>query len=554
MTSPFKQVADELYEQGLSVIPYRPNSKIPAINNWSDYSKRLPTKKEIKSWKKEFPKANVGIVMGEASGVVGIDLDYDIDGYHKKIQKLLGDSMSHIPAKEGHKGCTLFYKYNDEDSASWSVEGERVLDFLSNKRHTVMPPSIHPEGDIYRYQGLIDFDDNIPKLPKKFIKKVNKLFGKKSKKNKNINEDTEVNIIDLAEALEHIESDCYDTWTKVGMALRSSLDGDGFEIWDKWSQKSDKYDGAESTFKKWESFRGRGINISTVYWLATKNGFEFSREEATLDGIVRPSDLAEELEDWRENGIDRGETTGLENLDSLIHTKKGEFTVWTGYAGQGKSEMIDSIALRLMEKDWKFLYCSLEKMPKSHAQSLIHKITGKPIEERSKKEQRRAIRFLNEHCAMIGRKDFNPTIDNIYQMAKIYKNLYGLDALVIDPFNYITSPIKGNIFEHAGYVLETCTRMAQTLDISVHMVAHPKKPDKTFGKRLPEITIYSVSGSADFANMADMLVAVYRTVDDTTRIEVLKVRDQDVDRTGKCEFLFDKYTKRHEPYDSFDDL
>ena len=125
---------------------------------------------------------------------------------------------------------------------------------------------------------------------------------------------------------------------------------------------------------------------------------------------------------------------------------------------------------------------------------------------------------------------------------------------MIDPFNYISSPFKGDIFNHAAYILEKCTFMAQTLDISVHMVAHPRKPDKVFGNRLPRLTSYAISGSADFANMADMIVAVYRTVDDTNRLEVLKVRDQDIDRTGICEFTFDKKTKAHIPYDHGDDL
>ena len=207
-----------------------------------------------------------------------------------------------------------------------------------------------------------------------------------------------------------------------------------------------------------------------------------------------------------------------------------------------------------MNKDWKFLYCSLEKNPKSHIQSLIHKITGIPIETRTRKEQKKGFKFLKNNCAMIGRKDFVPSIDNIFKMAKIYKNVYGLDALVIDPFNYISSPHKGDIFNHTAYVLEKCTLMAQSLNISVQMVAHPRKPDKVFGSKLPRLTMYSISGSADWYNMTDFGIAVYRTIDNTNRIEVLKVRDQDVDSTGSCELLFDKVTKQHKPYDNLGDL
>lgn len=547
MKSPFSQVADELYSKGLSIIPLREKSKIPAIKNWTKYSLERPTQEEIDQWK-QIPNANIGVVLGKASGVIGIDFDYDINNLHQEIKTYLNNLETAI--KKGQKGCTMFFKYNGEKSTGWSIKGERVLDLLSDGRHTVMPPSVHPSGDIYDYDSFMELAsdlENIPKLPRRFVFKVDELLSKKEVKESHSSAD--INVNDLREALTFISPDDYDTWVKVGMAIKDVLPEEGFDIWDTWSSKSLKYDGGEELFTKWESFKGSGIGIPTIYWMAIENGFEFSKDKITLDGVVRPGDLYQELEDWRINGIDRGKSTGFDNLDKLIHFKKGEFTVWTGYANNGKSELVDSVALNLMNRGWKFLYCSLEKLPKSHTQSLIHKITGVPIENRTQEQQKEALDFLHNHCAMIGRKDFNPTIDNIYKMAKIYKNVYGLDALVIDPFNYVSSPHKGDIYNHTAYVLEKCTLMAQALGISVQMVAHPKKPDKVFGDKLPRLSMYSISGNADFANMADMILAVYRNKMNDTEVDVLKVRDQDVDSTGYCEFTFDRYSKKHCPSD-----
>ncbi len=556
MMSPFEQVANKLYEQGLAVIPLRPNSKIPAIKDWSKYSKEMPTKKDITKWKK-IKDANIGVVLGKASNMIGLDFDYNIDGVHATIKGFLKDSDTVI--KKGNKGCTMFFDYNKENTTGWSMGSERVLDLLSNGTHTVMPPSIHPEGDIYEYiNENLECISDIPKLPKRFVKKVNRLFKKETKEKKTTTSgDIKVDTKEVKNALDHIDNTSnkidYDMWLHIGMALKEGLEDEGFVLWDEWSQRSTKYIADDMQYK-WDSFKRNGITLGSLFHIAMENGFEFQKERVSLEGIIKPEDIYNELEDWRKNGIDRGETTGLKDLDNLIHFKKGELIVWTGYANSGKSEMVDTVALKLMEKEWKFLYCSLEKLPKSHIQSLIHKTTGTPIKDRTKKQQKEGIEFLKNNCAMISRKDFNPTIDNIFKMAKIYKNVYGLDAVIIDPFNYISSPHKGDIFNHTAYVLEKCTLMAQSLDISVQMVAHPKKPDKVFGSKLPRLSMYSISGNADFANMSDIIIAVYRTIDNTNRLEVLKVRDQDIDKTGSCEFLFDKVTKRHEAYDNLGDL
>lgn len=557
MISPFKQVARDLHSKGLSVIPLRPNSQIPAIKSWKKYQTELPTIAEIKKWE-EIEGANIGLVMGEVSGLVGIDLDHDIDNLHEKIEKCLASEDT--ITKKGNKGYTKFYRYNGEETAGKSVGGSRVVDILSDGSYTVLPPSIHPLGDTYRYENSLTFDDlnELKRLPRRFIRKVDKLFETKEETTKkHTSGDIKVDIKEVEEALNFINNTGnkvdYDKWLHVGMALREGLGDEGYNLWTEWSSRSSKSTG-KSWETKWKSFNGSGVTLGSLFHLAMEGGFEFKKDKVSLEGVIRPGDLSAELEDWRKNGINRGETTGLKNLDDLIHFKKGEFTVWTGYANNGKSEVVDTVSLKLMEKGWKFLYCSLEKLPKSHIQSLIHKVTGVPIEDRTEQQQKEALTFLDSHCAMIGRKDFIPSIDNIFKMAKIYKNVYGLDAIVIDPFNYISSPHKGDIFNHTAYVLEKCTLMAQSLDISVQLVAHPKKPDKVFGNKLPRLTMYSTSGNADFANMSDIMVAVYRTVDNTNRIEVLKVRDQDVDRTGCCEFLFDKVTKRHEPFDMLEDL
>ena len=45
--------------------------------SWIEYQSRRPTEEEIYRWWQQYPNANIGIVTGEVSGIVVIDLDPD---------------------------------------------------------------------------------------------------------------------------------------------------------------------------------------------------------------------------------------------------------------------------------------------------------------------------------------------------------------------------------------------------------------------------------------------------------------------------------------------
>jgi len=81
---------------------------------------------------------------------------------------------------------------------------------------------------------------------------------------------------DVVEALSYIPSDDYETWIRIGMAIKA---GDfPFHVWDSWSQQSSKYDpkGMEA---KWSSFRPGKIGIATLFHFAKENGWTYSNKK-----------------------------------------------------------------------------------------------------------------------------------------------------------------------------------------------------------------------------------------------------------------------------------
>ena len=64
--------------------------------------------------------------------------------------------------------------------------------------------------------------------------------------------------------------DDYESWLKVGMAIKSEVGESGFYLWDYWSAQSDRYDPAVMRHK-WDSFKGTGVSLGSIIHMAKEN-------------------------------------------------------------------------------------------------------------------------------------------------------------------------------------------------------------------------------------------------------------------------------------------
>ncbi len=78
----------------------------------------------------------------------------------------------------------------------------------------------------------------------------------------------------IRDAIGYLSADCdRDEWVKVGMAIKSELGDQGFDIWDEWSQRGDSYDSRDAR-DTWRSIKsGGGITIATFYDMAKRAGW-----------------------------------------------------------------------------------------------------------------------------------------------------------------------------------------------------------------------------------------------------------------------------------------
>ena len=85
---------------------------------------------------------------------------------------------------------------------------------------------------------------------------------------------------DINTALSHIDPADRNTWVKIGAALKTELGEDGFNTWDNWSQNADNYD-AKAARSTWKSLKPGYVNIGTLFYHASQNGYKPSREVAS---------------------------------------------------------------------------------------------------------------------------------------------------------------------------------------------------------------------------------------------------------------------------------
>ncbi len=149
-------------EAGFSIIPLRPRSKIPAIK-WEEYQKRIATKEEISQWFAKDPSLNIGLVTGEISGFVVVDLDGEAGLATGKRLRLTSPVCVHTA-----NGSHLYYRW--DKALMNSVKKLPGLDIRGDGGQVAAPPSLHPNGKFYRWLASPLARHLLPVFPASLLK------------------------------------------------------------------------------------------------------------------------------------------------------------------------------------------------------------------------------------------------------------------------------------------------------------------------------------------------------------------------------------------------
>jgi twinkle protein len=275
-----------------------------------------------------------------------------------------------------------------------------------------------------------------------------------------------------------------------------------------------------------------------------------------IKGLIELEDFEEDLEFLYHSGFQPGESPGWASLGRHYTVKPGEITLITGIPGHGKSSLIDALTVNLAtHSDWNFAICSPEMLPpERHTALYVEKFTGKPFSDQpgclSSAEYAHAKMWFADHFCFV-MPDDNPSLDEIFNLARIAIQRKGIKGLVIDPWSEITHTMNSDFDqEYYSKTLSKIRSFARKMQIHIWLIAHPTKLNPMKDGEYPVPTPYNVAGSAHFRNKFDNCLTVFipsntEGGEALVEVHIQKIKFREVGRVGKIKLRWNRLNGRY---------
>lgn len=269
-----------------------------------------------------------------------------------------------------------------------------------------------------------------------------------------------------------------------------------------------------------------------------------------VEGLYEASKYFPEVDELYDNGFGEKIGTGLSAVDEIFSVGPGLLTVVTGVPGNGKSTFIDQILVNLARtRGYISALCSFENPPPVHIGKLMQMLyqkhffeTDKPGKRMTRQEVDAIKPFIHRHFRFIHQDDGKKaTIESILERIKTAVFRWGVQIVVVDPYNYIARNPKAD--SETQWIDEMLTELritASLYGLHIFFVAHPTKMqmDADGGYQVPKG--YSISGSAAWFSKPDFGLTVHR-VPNTGSVKIVnwKTRYDWLGKVGEATILYD---------------
>lgn len=170
-------------------------------------------------------------------------------------------------------------------------------------------------------------------------------------------------------------ADDYIEWLYVGMSLHNCNSGkDSFELWDKWSKKSEYYGGRNLNIYKWNSFKQGNLSLGSLrYWAKEDSPEEYDTIQTSIDKpLFETIKFCENFLMDKKYNIKHKKNIVCQKIDDWMNSYEDKvLAIWSTYE-TGKSKIVKKILLEY--KPQKILFVSYRQSLSYELHGLYHKL------------------------------------------------------------------------------------------------------------------------------------------------------------------------------------
>jgi len=336
----------------------------------------------------------VGIFTGiRGKGIVILDVDRNLN----KVIARWGDTLKDAPKVTSTKKNAAKYIFRVPENLWNEVEGRGLNDdadyeILWNSKRQGVIYGAYPGGKV-SVPGQYDLEGDLNRIPVApdwllaEMKQPPKAMIKRDLDFTDRTQDEVCQIInDCLKVIPTQGKGSRDHWVKVGMAIHSALPNDlGLVLWSAWSSEDPDFahewaDGENPCEETWYSFKGSGVGLGTLIWMADRADPERHRFSEDTKKIVRDAE-EKKVQEYRQATLDFEEVMRrakrILDLDNPaeVNYKLNSLALQAGYRDQSSLEklIVDQIAYekaqslmtveKLMELDEKRGYLIPDVLP-----------------------------------------------------------------------------------------------------------------------------------------------------------------------------------------------
>lgn len=257
-----------------------------------------------------------------------------------------------------------------------------------------------------------------------------------------------------------------------------------------------------------------------------------------LKGVFR-------LSDYPDTPMPDTFMSGWINLNPHMRFWRGEFGVITGVPSAGKSLWTLNLLCNFAaEYGHRAAIASFEMPTRPFVFDILAKHHGGSKAEAERWIEDRFL-FIDQDPSQ---DDEDMTIEWILERAEDCVIRYGIDWLLIDPWNQIDhSPGRDTEENYQRKAIRQIKRFARAFKVGVFVVAHPTKDIKQRDGTIRRPTGYDIAGSSHWVNAPDHLIVLERPEggQNTVEVSVLKSRHAVGGTCGSGILTYDQRTGRY---------